>query len=80
MMDRYNKYHTKQLYAHTYTCSHNGWWPVLGWVTTKEYHRRLCIDYVDFMARYKFNYIYILHVVILRLNAIKIKINIDMTS
>jgi len=28
-------------------------------VTTKEYHPHLCIDYVDFMARYKCNYIYI---------------------
>jgi len=58
-MDRYNKYYTKQLNAQTYTCTHNIWWLVLGWVTTKEYHPRLCIDYVDFMARYKCNYIYI---------------------
>jgi len=58
-MDRYNKYQTKQLHAHTYTCTHNSWWLVLGWVNTKEYHPRLCIDYVDFMARYKCNYIYI---------------------
>jgi len=38
-------------------------WLVLDWVTTEEYHPRLCIDYVDFMARYKCNciYIYILH-------------------
>jgi len=42
-MDRYNNYQTKQLHAHTYTCTHNSWWLVLGWVTTKEYHplRRL---------------------------------------
>jgi len=37
-MDRYNKYQTKQLNAHTYTCIRNSWWLVLGWVTTKEYH------------------------------------------
>jgi len=30
-MDRYNKYQTKQLHAHTYTCTHNSWWLVLGW-------------------------------------------------
>jgi len=58
-MDRYNKYQTKQLHAHKYTCTHNSWWLVLGWVTFKEYHPRLCIDYVDFMARNKCNYIYI---------------------
>jgi len=58
-MDRYNKYQTKQLHAHTYTCTHNSWWLVLGCVTTKEYHPRRCIDYFDFMARYKSNYIYI---------------------
>jgi len=58
-MDHYKKYQTKQLHAHTYTCTHNSWWLVLGWVTIKEYHPRLCIDYVDFMARYKCNYIYI---------------------
>jgi len=56
-MDCYNKYQTKQLHAHTYTCTHNSWWLVLGWVTTKEYHPRLCINNVDFMARYKCNYI-----------------------
>jgi len=50
-MDRYNKYQSKQLHAHTYTCTHNSWWLVLGWVTPKEYHPRLCIDYVDFIAR-----------------------------
>jgi len=53
-MDRYNKYQTKQLHAHNRTTS-----LVLGWVTTKECHSRLCIDYVDFVARYKCNYIYI---------------------
>jgi len=37
-MDRYNKYQTKQLHAHAYICTHNSWWLVLGWVTTKEYH------------------------------------------
>jgi len=37
-IDRCNKYQTKQLHAHTYTCTHNSWWLVLGWVTTKEYH------------------------------------------
>jgi len=57
-MDRCNKYQTKQLHAHTYTFTHNSWW-LLGWVTTKEYHPRLCIDYFDFMARYKCNYIFI---------------------
>jgi len=50
-MDRYNKYQTKQLHAHTYTCTHDSWWLVLGWVTTKEYYR------IDFIARYKCNYI-----------------------
>jgi len=40
-MDRNNKYQTKQLHAHTYTCTHNSWWLVLGWVTTKEYHPHL---------------------------------------
>jgi len=34
-------------------------WLVLGWVTTKEDHARLSIDYVDFMASYKINYILI---------------------
>jgi len=58
-MDRYNKYQTKQLHAHTNTYTHNSWWLVLGWVTTKEYYLRHCIDYVDFMARYKCYYIYI---------------------
>jgi len=57
-MDRYNKYQTKQFHAHTYTCTHN-WWLVLGYVTTKEYHPHLCVNYVDFMARYKCNYNYI---------------------
>jgi len=51
VMNRYNKYQTKQLQAYTYTCVHNSWWLVLGWVTTKEYHPRLCIDYVDFMVQ-----------------------------
>jgi len=37
-MDRYNKYQTKQLQAHTYTCTHNSWSLVLDWVTTKKYH------------------------------------------
>jgi len=36
----------------------NNAWLVLGWATTKEYHPRLCIDYVDFTARYKYNYSY----------------------
>jgi len=58
-MDRYNKYQTKQLHTHTYTCTHNSWWLELSWVTTKEYHPPLCINYVDFMERYKSNYIYI---------------------
>jgi len=56
-MDRYNKYQTKQLHARPNTCTYTSWWLVLGWMTTKEYHPRLCIDYVDFMARYKCNYI-----------------------
>jgi len=37
-MVRYNKYQSKQLHAHTYTCTHNSWWIVLVWVTTKEFH------------------------------------------
>jgi len=37
-MDRYNKYQTKQLHAHTYPCTRKSWRLVLGWVTTKEYH------------------------------------------
>ena len=42
--DRYNKYQTKQ-YTHTLThCAHNSWWPVLGWVTTKEDHPLLWFD------------------------------------
>jgi len=56
-MERYTKYQTKQLHAHTYTCTHNSGWLALGWVTNKEYHPSLCIDYVDFMAHYKCNYI-----------------------
>jgi len=62
-MDRYNKYQTMQLHAHTYTCTytHNNWWLVLGWASTKEDHPRLCINYVDFMARFKCNYIYYIH-------------------
>ena len=40
-MDRYNKYQIKQC-THTLThCTHNIWWLVLGWVTTKEDHPRL---------------------------------------
>jgi len=40
-MDRYNKYHDKAV-----TRTHKSWWLVLGLVTTKEYHLRLCIDYI----------------------------------
>jgi len=62
-MDRYNKYQTKQLHAHT-ACKHNSWWwLVLDRVTTKEYHPRLCIE--DFMARYKCNHITLLKAKIL---------------
>jgi len=35
--------------------THNRWRLVLGWVTTNENHPLLCIDYVDFMVRYKWN-------------------------
>jgi len=58
-MDRYNNYQTKQLHERTHTYTHNNRWLVFGWVTTKEYHPHLCIDYVDSMARYKCNYTYI---------------------
>jgi len=58
-MDCYDKFQTKQLHACKNICTHNSWWLVRGWVTTKAYNPRLCIDYVDFMARYKCNYIYI---------------------
>jgi len=41
-MERYNKYQTKQLYTHActrilYTCTHNSWWLVHGWMTATEY-------------------------------------------
>jgi len=44
---------------HTYTLArkHTNWCLALGWVTIKEYHSRLCIDFVDFMVRYECNYI-----------------------
>jgi len=61
-MDHYNAYQTKQLHAYTNTCTRNSWRLVLGWVTTEEYHTRLCIDYVDFMACYNaitFTYIHL---------------------
>jgi len=57
-MDCYNNYLTKQLHAHTNACTHNSWWLVLGWVITKEDDLLLCIDYVEFMTRYKCNYIH----------------------
>jgi len=31
----YIKYQTKQLHTHSYTYTHNCWWLVLGWLTTK---------------------------------------------
>jgi len=43
-----------QLHGHTYTCTHNSGWLVLGWVTTKEYHPRLCIDYVENVITFTF--------------------------
>jgi len=45
-MGRYNKYWTKQLNTHTYTCTHTSWWLVLGWVNTKEYLPRLWFDHL----------------------------------
>jgi len=39
-MCRYNKYQTKQSHAHTYTCTNDSCWLVLGRVTTKECHPR----------------------------------------
>jgi len=44
-MNRYNKYQTKQLHEHTYTCTHNSWWLVLGWMTIKEYHPLPRLEY-----------------------------------
>ena len=46
-MGRDIKYLTKQ-YTRTYThvhCTHTIWWLVLGWVTTKEDHPILPIEY-----------------------------------
>ena len=42
-MDRYNKYQTKQFHTHIH-CTHNSWWLLLGWVTTKKYHPLLRFD------------------------------------
>ena len=58
-MGRYIKYLTKQ-YTRTYTrihtyCTHNRWWLVLGWVTTKEDRPRLYSLNCDYMACYKCN-------------------------
>ena len=48
-MDRYNKYQTKQN-THTLPhCTHNKWWLVLGWVTTKEDHPHLQIAYISYI-------------------------------
>jgi len=60
-MDRCNKYQTKAVtrtHIHLHTQLVGGYYNTwLQWVTTKEYHPRLCIEYVDFVARYKCNYI-----------------------
>ena len=32
-------------------CTHNSWWLVLGWVTTKENHPRLRIVYIHYIWR-----------------------------
>jgi len=46
-VNRYNKYQTNQLHAHTHTCTRNSWWLVLRWVTTNECHQRLRIAYMS---------------------------------
>ena len=50
-LDRYNKYQTKQCTHTLINCTHNIWWLVLGWVTTKEDHPRLRIAYTSYIWR-----------------------------
>ena len=50
-MDCYNKYQTKLCtLAHTH-CTHNRWWLVLDWVTTKKDHPHLRIAYTSYIWR-----------------------------
>ena len=42
--------------THTHTAHTNSWWLVISWLTTKEYHPRLCIANSDFMVRFKYDY------------------------
>ena len=45
----------------THTLTHNSWWLVLGWVTTKEDHPCLRIAYTSYiMARYQVILTYLL--------------------